>query len=579
MRHHRPLRSLLTVAMFCSIPLLAVLTLAARPDPHSRATTVSSETNAQADPCATVKITIGPDVPHDVPGGTRLPATEQSEAELAAFAWQQFLALCWQSDYNTNTHSRGAPDTNWNYTMKYTPGQPLVWETYAHRSELRPYNTPLDSKTPFSKVPTYIFMNQITPKDGVNYFNNLDEDSEIGSCNAYDGPKDPTQGDPKSQPLVLYQAKVNQAEYDYILTAFGEDQYDPAPVDNKKKPIAVYQAPPQGNLIHYGKLYKAQHANIKSIKDNKYPAPDGINLPAGDNTMPGRGGEGAIEIKTAFLLVTDDPDDHKDFFKTKAIYYTADYDANKSPNYSNWKYSIGTFALLGIHVIHKTKSYPDFIFTSFEHKTLADEPFQFILTSPLPPTYPGSNFNPFNATLPVPTPPNSSQIGVRHLIKRQTGMNPTSNGQLYPIPPCLDTVTKTVHSELSKLNPNSIWLNYRLMGVQANITEKWAPTPSEGAGPNHFMANHIIESDAFVGNFFGPGFGTNPFPTGPTGPQGQQNGDNILYKGKTFNMGGCKGCHGVSQTAFGTDFSFLLDFYNNKPVLNPDTIFYHPDEQ
>jgi hypothetical protein len=502
-----------------------------------------------------------------------LPATEQSEAELAAFAWQQFLALCWQSDYNTNTHSRGAPDTSWNYTMAYKPGQPLVWETYAHRSELRPFNTPLlKGTTPFSKIPTYIFGNQITPTDGVPYFNNLDEDSEIGSCNAYFGPKDPSQGDPKSQPLVLYQAKVNQAEYDYILTKFGKDQYE-ASVDNKKRPLAVYQAPPQGK---HGALYDAQQANIASIRDNKTPSPDGIDLPAGDNN----GGEGAIEIKTAFLLVTDDnKDKFNDFFQTQAIYYMADYDANKSPNYSNWKYNVGTFALLGIHVIHKTKSYPDFIFTSFEHKSLTDKPFQFILTSPLPPTYPGSNFNPFNTKLPVPPPPNSSQIGVRQLIQRQTGTNPTSNGQLYPIPPCLDSVTKTVHNKLSKLNPNSIWLNYRLMGVQANITEKWAPTPSEGAGPNHFMANQIVESDAFAGNFFGPGFGTNPFPTGPKGPQGNQNGDNILYQGKTFNMGGCKGCHGVAQTAFGTDFSFLLDFGNNKPVINPDTIIYHPDEQ
>jgi len=41
-------------------------------------------------------------------------------------------------------------------------------------------------------------------------------------------------------------------------------------------------------------------------------------------------------------------------------------------------------------------------------------------------------------------------------------------------------------------------------------------------------------------------------------------------------MGGCKGCHGVAQTAFGTDFSFLLDFGNNKPSVSPATITYYP---
>jgi hypothetical protein len=81
--------------------------LAARPDPRSHKASATGETNADADPCATVQVTIGPNVPHDVPGSMRLPATEQSEAELAAFAWQQFLALCWQSDYDTNTPHTG----------------------------------------------------------------------------------------------------------------------------------------------------------------------------------------------------------------------------------------------------------------------------------------------------------------------------------------------------------------------------------------------------------------------------------------------------------------------------------------
>jgi hypothetical protein len=509
-----------------------------------------------ADPCATVQVPIGPNVPHDVPGGMRLPPTDDSNAQLAAFAWQQFLALCWQSDYDTTSFSRGAPDTNWNYSMAYKPGQPLVWETYAHRSELRPSGIALD--VPFSKQPLYLFGNKtITPAPGAafNLFNNLDEDSEIGSCSIYLGPADPSKGDPTKQHVVLYQAKVNQAEYDYIRMTFGQTQSDPN-----------------------GALAAAQKANVISIKNNRMPATNGISLPAGDNSLPGSAGEGAIEIKTAFLLVTDENKaDLKDFFQTQAIYYTVDYNPNKVPSYSNWTYHNGTFALLAIHVIHKTKSYPDFIFTSFEHQSLASKPFQFILTSPAPPKYPGSNFNPFNA-VPPPNVIDGTQFGVRHLIKRQSGTNPTSNGQLYPIPPCLDTVTQTVHNELKKLNPNSIWLNYRLMGVQANITEKWAPVASEGAGPNHFMANHVVESDAFLGNFFGPGFGGNPFPTGPKAPDGSQSGDNILSQRKTYNMGGCKGCHGVAQTAFGTDFSFLLDFGNNKPVNNPDTIFYHPAE-
>ncbi|HEX7651909.1 MAG TPA: hypothetical protein VF607_00285, partial [Verrucomicrobiae bacterium] len=291
--------------------------------------------------------------------------------------------------------------------------------------------------------------------------------------------------------------------------------------------------------------------------------------------IAGPQGEGTIEIKTAFYPVTDEnKEQFRDFFQTRAIYYTARFDPN-SNKYSDWKYHNGTFALLAIHIIHKTKSYPDFIFTSFEHKSLADKHFQYILTSPKPPVYPPSNFNPYRAKVPAGAP-DGTQFGNPEPIIRQAGANPSPNGNLYPIPPSLDRVTQAAHNAMAKLNPNSIWLNYRLMGVQANITEQWAPKPVHDAGPNNFMANFVVESDAFLGNFFGPGFGSNPFPSGPAFMT-KRNGANLVYDGQTFNMGGCKGCHGVAQTAFGTDFSFLLDTAN-KPIPNPDTIFYHPEE-
>ncbi|MFL0805139.1 MAG: hypothetical protein K6L81_15610 [Agarilytica sp.] len=479
------------------------------------------------------------EVPHDVnKKSKRLDYSTACNEELAFFAWQQFLALNWQSSYSKQKPIRGVADTSWNYSKPYAQGQPLVWETYAHRSELRPAGTPLN--TPFNKHPTYLFVDPPSAGPGnpsFSLFNNLDEDNEIGSCDIYLGP-----GDPKTQDLVLYQAKVNAAEYDYIKNVFGAEQADPN-----------------------GKLAKAAVANQKSILKNKRNSSKGINLPAGKYG----GNEGAIEIKTAFLRVTAANNAMlKDFFQTEAIYYTADYD-KKTKTYTNYQYHNGTFALLGIHIIHKTTAYPDFIFTSFEHAKLSDMDFKYRLLAPLPPTY--SDFNPHNA----PAAPAGSQTGKRQAVIRQTGSSPTSNGQLYPVPPYMDAVTQNVHKQLGALNKQSVWLNYRLIGVQANITESWGAKPSGKSlqGPNHFMANHVIESDAFLGNFFGPGFGSNPFPSGSNG-----NGDNIALNGNTYNMGGCKGCHGVAQTSFGTDFSFLLDFGVNKPVVTPDTIIYHPEE-
>jgi hypothetical protein len=84
------------------------------------------------------------------------------------------------------------------------------------------------------------------------------------------------------------------------------------------------------------------------------------------------------------------------------------------------------------------------------------------------------------------------------------------------------------------------------------------------------MANFMVESDPFLNNFSGPGFGAGGNAIFAGGCQ------NTVYASQLFNNGGCKGCHGVAQTAFGTDFSFLLDFGNNKPSIIPATVHYKP---
>lgn len=154
-------------------------------------------------------------------------------------------------------------------------------------------------------------------------------------------------------------------------------------------------------------------------------------------------------------------------------------------------------------------------------------------------------------------------------------------------------MTNAVHTQLASLNKNIPWQYYRLTGVQGQsvtcpveVSGKTKPTTaqclarSDGISqivaippsactkidPNYFMANFVVESDPFLNNFSGPGFGGNPFPKC----------QNTIHNGQIYNNGGCKGCHGVAQTAFATDFSFLLDFNNNKPSVSPATLHYTP---
>ena len=58
--------------------------------------------------------------------------------QLVEFAWEEFFALNWKSSYSKN-QLRDFPDTTWNFSSDTNPfPDTLVWETYAHRSELRP---------------------------------------------------------------------------------------------------------------------------------------------------------------------------------------------------------------------------------------------------------------------------------------------------------------------------------------------------------------------------------------------------------------------------------------------------------
>ena len=487
-------------------------------------------------------------------------AANASLEDLAKLAWQQLLALSWKAGYPGTR--RGQPDPGWSYS---TPGAfpaLMTWQTYAQTTELRP-NAPLTIPWAQLGIPQYSYQKAIIQDPNNhnaknNLWNNLDEDNEIGSCDTYGQYKN----QPNPKQLVLYQVKVNQDEYEYLRVNYGGDQNNSG-----------------------GKLAQAQSAVAKTITAPPYlyyssgfpgncgpcdPA-QAICLPCGGAPNPAGGTyTGSIEVKSAWRRLQPG-DDKARFFTTNALYY--DQDATGQLIYKN-----GTFALIGIHIIHKTKNYPDFIFTTFEQVDVEKADMEYVLLTSAP-------------TPPATLPPAGTQIPPAVAIKRQAGQ--TNRQQVHPVPPTLDAVTNKVHQQLAGLNPGSIWQYYRLTGVQGhpvNCQPNPVPPANKNApqacvsnqnpvqctnlDPNYFMANFVVESDPFLNNFSGPGFGGNPF----------KNCNNIVtfstQSGKTqgtqLNMGGCKGCHGVAETALGTDFSFLLDFGNNKPSILPATVIYYP---
>ena len=366
--------------------------------------------------------------PHDVSG------TNPSVEELAVFAWRELIALNWQSTYNSSTNQRGTPDANWSWagTAPF-PAQPVVWETYAHRTELSPAPERVPKKQ-FDSPPLYTFGDSIVNGvDGSNtYFNCLDEDNEIGSCYVFSFLS-------TDSLMMLYQAKVNRSEYDYVSTYANLDSLDNAITNTKDN-------------IQQDSFYYALNPN-----DN-CNCPDGIFcFPCGKNG----GDEGAIEIKTAWRK-PHSGDDISQFFHREVIYF--EIVNNKTVTMKD------TFLLTGIHIIHKTVNMPEFIFATWEHETVteANENYNYITSD----TFPGSD--PLGTILPI------------------TRLHPVDSVAYY-------TVTDSVHSLIAAQNPNSVWLHYRLTGTQAQIVQY----ANRASIPSYFLANFVIESDVQLQDFHG----------------------------------------------------------------------------
>lgn len=444
-------------------------------------TAQAPEPGAAAPDSSGFNIVIAPVPPQDLDPGN-------DPKKLAEFAWAEFFALNWQSSYPKN-QLRDSADLGWNFS---SPDATLaVWETYAHRTELRPNATTLQ---PFDAAPHYSFGKMPKPVPGskavFTLFNNLDENNEIGSCNLYG-----QVNQPGGNQMVLYQAKVNRVEYDYIRNTFSGDTTK----------LYAAGARTAANIAKYKAYYKGATSSCNC------PADSGVLcLPCGNLSTKQ---QGAMEIKTAWRMLTP-ADDTSKFFTRTVIYY-------RQPNGTGpVYYHNAVFALIGMHIIHKTTNYPDFVFATWEHIDVEKDHMGLTILKTVN-----------KKTVEVPP--------YRKAYQRQ-----------HPIAPLTMQATRAAHAKLRQLNPNSVWLNYQLTGVQGTPT-------SDSTSANYFLANYVVESDTVLQNFHGSGIGT-PFNLQP----------NILSQGQSLTMGGCQGCHGVSQQG-GTDFSFLLDNFQ-KPVKSPD---------
>ena len=409
------------------------------------------------------------------------------------------------------------------------PNGPLVWETYQHRSEQFPFNG---------------------------------------------GPQGPTPPQPWNDP-PKYIFNVGGNVYDP-----SDDIDEPVPYNNLDEVTQIGQnriflpGDPTNQILFEAKV---NQVSSDFFRDNQ-----SLDVPF---LLP----EGTIEVKAAWIPLDTIPESQQHRYHTsEAIFYEGE-----DNNIDDLTAVTATFALLGLHIIHKTPNYPTFIFATFEHKDLLRDP------ETREPT--GLYYIPTYDDIEYTTPETTdlSVLGLSNMAQNPNiprfninrprawpngipvrlpvgdvanipGATVDNGDVLIPVrqPPTTNLavawVNWKVHRAMKRIpcfDENFIWQYYKLKGVQG------VPTSNEKS-KDYYLANIVIESSQ-------PG--VQLFRGGITRQNGtfinvrnQANVVDPMQGDKAFSVGGCQGCHGIAQTKSGTDFSFLGTARNGRG-FSPDT--------
>jgi hypothetical protein len=421
-------------------------------------------------------------------------------------AWQTFKYLMWpaklrdphdpDADPQTNT-VRGNPDPTADLTNIISP---RVFETYKADWEVfRPGATAPADWSSYPSIPEPCKDQPIEPGDLV-----------IGSTNEFGNIIEP-EGLPSSavsaQVQQLMHVLVAQnGSLVYYLAAFNKSEF---------------------KLIKSNLLYDRR--NIPHPSDaGATGVPDKVKAPDGS-----KGIEGAITIKSAWIEMTRDTLGPDRFYKRRAwVQGPWRMDKMGNPTRTCRYVEIG---LVGLHIVHKTKSSPQWIWASFEH----------VDNAPLhgePPRR--TTFNDGNANHPMLDHPPPWLAAPLPQKPWQPGFTPPPANveRRVAIAPELDDVNRIWQKTLGDVR--SVWANYKLVVVQWPWRENSPtligleafPTPPCRIDGYKNLANSVMET--FIQ------------------PQGRMCTDPPNQRDQHT----CVGCHGNTRS---TDFVWALTLNNN----------------
>ena len=373
---------------------------------------------------------LSPDLPVDV------TVSNPRQSDFDTFSWQSFVALNWPA------RSNGTPDTS--TTIGEDPNATPVWQFYYDPADVflpggaqppNPADYPIEQTIPSPCQSSTIngsagqqksikVIRQFTKKGDV-------EEIPRGFLEATGQPVVDQAGN-----YVVYEMRINLDEYTYIF-------------DNQ-----LYDATIQAGAT--------------------------IDFPAGDSTS---GTVGAMEIKAAWRVFPPDIDASimARYFTTPGLIFIP---ANFSDTGSDLCLNV-TLGMVGLHIIHKTDTRPQWIWSTFEQID----------------NVPGENggavsptFNNPNASQPdclnivAPEPPYMWQADQPHAVNQPS----TQVVRCDPLPQATAELNQAWQNALKAVNPASPWQYYQLVGTQwpTNPTD----TQNNGDPVPPELANAVLET-------------------------------------------------------------------------------------
>ncbi|APJ02472.1 hypothetical protein [Silvanigrella aquatica] len=396
---------------------------------------------AQADEPVPGHCTLPPKLSPNIPVDMSAP---NSQVNANCLAWQEFISLNWVANAETCEADDNQTPQNFGVALNSSP---VVWETYKETSEIflkkaqKPaawcskqnlppqWKSKLKSTLPNSKH-GYKILASISKNKNNSDILNLESYEQAGANSWITS---------QAKKLALYEIRVNEDEFNYI---------------NKNE---LYNANTQQKIV----------------------TTQGINLPDGSATFSQYGKIGSIELKASWVELPDSKT--WPYFKiSKAV---VRYPNNKTPQ-------TVTVGLTGLHIIHKTKRSPQFIWATFEH--VNNSPDIKNNKNNLLPWYTFYNLNcnpnsdhyhcypnaqPPSATPQKPYFPTYPQDPYEAPIQVMR-MTPISNTTVNPVADLNKWVWNQV---IAPANKNSVFLNYQLVNVvwanSPQIIQPGAPVP------------------------------------------------------------------------------------------------------